>query len=444
MSDYMFMLESHLNADQNRVVGLVQAAAADASVSLFLTGGAMRDMLGGFPIRDLDFTIEGNALKIAKIVAKRGGAEIVAQDDARKSAELLFPGGATAEIGMARTERYTKPGAKPHVTPATIHEDLRGRDLTVNAVALSLNPASRGLLIDPTNGLGDLEHKELRTAYNYALYDDPVRVLRLIRLRVRLGFAIDERTQQQYENVRLEKLEEHITARQLLRELRHIASDPNPGEVLRALQEEKLLHLFSPVLAGPKLNLAGFAKLLKCRQLVPAGVPFPVDDFALFLNVLAEKLTSKERAALVKNVAIPRADVNAWQKLEGRGKKLEREVKSAKLTRPSQIYQALSKAPGEQVLFLLLRSQLRLVTDRIRNYLQKYLPMAQEVTEEDVRAKGVTPGTPKFNRVKEELIAAKLNARPKKPAPEEVPAPPPQPVPSGSLRRAYTRQPSAR
>jgi tRNA nucleotidyltransferase (CCA-adding enzyme) len=444
MSDYMFMLESHLNADQNRVVGLVQAAAADASVSLFLTGGAMRDMLGGFPIRDLDFTIEGNALKIAKIVAKRGGAEIVAQDDARKSAELLFPGGATAEIGMARTERYTKPGAKPHVTPATIHEDLRGRDLTVNAVALSLNPASRGLLIDPTNGLGDLEHKELRTAYNYALYDDPVRVLRLIRLRVRLGFTIDERTQQQYENVRLEKLEEHITARQLLRELRHIASDPNPGEVLRALQEEKLLHLFSPVLAGPKLNLAGFAKLLKCRQLVPAGVPFPVDDFALFLNVLGEKLTSKERAALVKNVAIPRADVNAWQKLEARGKKLEREVKSAKLTRPSQIYQALSKAPGEQVLFLLLRSQLRLVTDRIRNYLQKYLPMAQEVTEEDVRAKGVTPGTPKFNRVREELIAAKLNARPKKPAPEEAPAPPPQPVPSGSLRRAYTRQPSAR
>lgn len=441
----MFMLESHLSADQNRVVGVVQAAAAEANTSLFLTGGAMRDMLGGFPIRDLDFTIEGNALKIAKALAKRSGAKIVAEDDVRKCAELLFPGGVTAELGMARAERYPKPGGKPHVTPATIHDDLRGRDLTVNAVALSLNRASRGLLIDPTNGLGDLEHKELRTAYNYALYDDPVRILRLIRLRVRLGFTIDERTRQQYDNVRAERLEDHISPQQRLRELRHIASDPNPGEVLRAFQEEKLLHLFSPVLAGPKLNLAGFAKLQKSRQLVPSGVRFAGDDFALFLNVLAERLTPKERAALASGVGMPRVDVNAWQKLEGRSKTLEREVKSAKLTRPSQLYQVLSKAPGDQVLFLLLRSQIRLVTDRIRNYLQKYLPMAQEVTEEEVRAKGVTPATPKFNRVREELIAAKLNARPKRPVPEEVPpAGPPQPIPSGSLRRAYTRQPSAR
>jgi tRNA nucleotidyltransferase (CCA-adding enzyme) len=328
-----------------------------------------------------------------------------------------------------------------------IHEDLRGRDLTVNAVALSLNRASRGLLIDPTNGLGDLEHKELRAAYNYALYDDPVRILRLVRLRVRLGFTVEERTQQQYQNVRMEQLEKLIVSRRLFQELRHIADDADPGEVLRAFEEEKLLPLFSPALAGPKLNLAGFAKLHKVRQLIPVGVHFPVDNFPLFLNVLGEKLTPKEKAASVKALGIPRADVGAWQKLEVRAKKLERDLKSAKLTRPSSVYQVLSKAPGEQILFLLLRSQLRLVQDRIRNYLQKYLPMALEVTDEEVRAKGVTPGTPKFHKAKDELIAAKLNARPKKPAPEEAPPATPQtpgPVPGGSLRRAYTRQPSAR
>ena len=66
MSDYMFMLESHLSADQFRVVGEIQGLAAAAGVSLFLTGGAMRDMLGGFPVRDLDFTVEGSALKLAR------------------------------------------------------------------------------------------------------------------------------------------------------------------------------------------------------------------------------------------------------------------------------------------------------------------------------------------------------------------------------------------
>ncbi len=443
----MFMLESHLSTDQNRVVSEVQAAAAEANVSLFLAGGAMRDMLGGFPIRDLDFTIEGNAPKIAKAIAKKTHAEVIEDDEHRKLVELLFPGGVTAQIAMARRERYSKPGGKPAVDPATIHEDLRGRDLTVNAVALSLNRASRGLLIDPTNGLGDLERKELRTAYNYALYDDPVRILRLVRLRVRLGFTVEERTAQQYENVRLEELEKLVPPRRLLEELRHIADDANPGEVLRAFEEAKLLPLFSPALAGAKLNLAGFAKLHKIRQSIPLGVRFPVENFGLFLNVLTEKLTPKEKAALVKALGMPKADLDAWQKLDARSKKLERDLKSAKLTRASNLYQLLSKAPGDQILYLLLRSQLRLAQDRIRNYLQKYLPMAQEVTDDEVRAKGVEPGTPKWDKAKEEVIAAKLNARPKKPVPEEVPPPgpqPPGPVPGGSLRRAYTRQPSAR
>ena len=66
MSDYIYMLESHLSPDQNRAVEDVQAAAGMANVNVFLTGGAMRDMIAGFRIRDLDFVVEGNALKIAK------------------------------------------------------------------------------------------------------------------------------------------------------------------------------------------------------------------------------------------------------------------------------------------------------------------------------------------------------------------------------------------
>ncbi|HEX8984037.1 MAG TPA: hypothetical protein VF767_01345, partial [Bryobacteraceae bacterium] len=414
---------------------------------LFLTGGAMRDMLGGFPIRDLDFTLESvNAPKIAKAVARKTGARVLDEDDLRKCVELVFPGGVTVEIGMARQEHYAKPGARPTVTPATIHEDLRLRDFTVNAIALSLNRASRGLLVDPTNGLGDLEHKELRTTYNFALYDDPGRIVRLINLRVRLGFAIEEKTQQQYENVRLEELEKRIPARRLLAELRRVAEDPNAGDILHAFEEQKLLGLFSPALAGAKLNLPGFAKLHKSRQIIPPGVRFPVENFGLFMSVLTEKLTPKEKAALIKTLGMRPPDLEAWQKLDARSRKLERDLKSAKLTRPSNLYQAVSKAPGDQVLYLILRSQQRLVQDRIRNYFQKYLPMAQEVTEEEVRAKGVEPGTPKYEKAKEELIAAKLNARPKKPPVEDAAATPPpaQPMATGTLRRAYSRQPSAR
>ena len=85
----MFMLESHLSSDQSRVVAEVQAAATHANLNIFLTGGTMRDMLGGFPMMELDFTVEGNALKLAQTVAKKTGAKLLETDDNRKAAKLL-------------------------------------------------------------------------------------------------------------------------------------------------------------------------------------------------------------------------------------------------------------------------------------------------------------------------------------------------------------------
>jgi len=438
MSDYMFMLESHLSPAQFRVVGEMQALAAEAGSNLFLTGGAMRDMLGGFPVRDLDFVIEANALKMAKVVEKQHGATIVSTDELKKSAELRFAGGITAELAMARQERYSKSGARAQITPATIHEDLRGRDFTVNAIALSLNRASLGLPIDPTNGVGDIERKELRAIHNYAFYDDPSRMLRLMRFKVRLGYTIDERTKLQYENAREAEMLTRIGPEALGAELRHIACEILVGDLMRALEEEKLVELYSPALVGAKLNLAVFTKLQKARQLVP--VDFRLQSLPLFLHVLMEKLNAKERLALIKATALSRAETTACQKIESAAKKLERDLKAAKLQKPSHLYQALIKAPGELVLFLLVYSEQRLVQDRIRNYFQKYLPASLEITDElvaaSVGAGGLAPGTPKFQRAKEEMILTRLDARPKKPAPEPEPPPPP---PMSSFARGPVR-----
>ena len=426
MSDYMFMLESHLSADQFRVVGKMQELAADAGVSVFLTGGAIRDMLGGFPVRDLDFTVEGSALKLAKVAEKKFDAKIVATDEHRKSVDMLFPGGVTVELAMARQEKFAKSGAKPQITPATIHDDLRSRDFTINAIGLSLNRASLGLPIDPTNGIGDVERKELRAIHNYSFYDDPARMLRIIRLKVRLGFTIDERTRLQYENAREADMLTRISAEALGAELRQTAAEVNGADVMQALAEEKLLALYSPALAGQKLDMQAFGKLQKARQLVPVGAEFKLHPMPLFLSVLMEKLNAKERTELIHAADITRSEIAAWQKLEGVAKKIEKELKSPKLHKASHVYTALIKAPGEAVLHLLLNSGQRIVLDRIRNHFQKYLPMSLEVSDEVVAATGVAPGTPKFQRAKEQMILTRLDARPKKvvPAEELVPAPP--------------------
>ena len=163
-------------------------------------------------------------------------------------------------------------------------------------------------------------------------------------------------------------------------------------------------------------------KLEKARRLLPPEAGDP--GWGPFLFVLTEHLSAKDKLALIKQTDMRKSHVDAWQKLAARAKKLEATLKSPRLKKPSQIYEVLSKTPADEILFSLYHSQVRLIQDRIRNYLQKYIPLSQEITDAEVEAKGVTPGTPKFQKLKAEMVDARLDGRTKKPPP-----PPVEPIP---------------
>ena len=312
MSDYMFMLDSHLSGEQSKALAEIREAAEQAGLNLFLTGGAMRDMMAGFAIRDLDFTLEGRPVKFAK-----SGAEIGRRnpriDELRKCVELRFPGNVTARFHGAAGKVW-QTGRQAQVQPATIHEDLRGviPPSTPSPFAWQGLP---GLLLDPSNGLGDLTTEnfapsaitDLRRSFSH---------LRMIRFRTRLGFAIASGHSGGSKNAREAELETKIPPEALEHELWQIAEDPLAGDILKALEDEKLLNLISPALAGPKLNLPGFQKLQKARQMMPFGINIRVDWHALFLFLLFEKLTPKERAQLVSAVGLKKPEVDAAAKLK--------------------------------------------------------------------------------------------------------------------------------
>src|ERR1700727_832554 len=109
MADYIYSMEVRLTPDQLRGVTLVQDVARAAGMNIYLTGGAIRDIISGFTIRDLDFTVQGNPLKLHKDF-ERAGAQIAGQDDDVRTLFLVLPGNVRAEIGMARTEHYGKGG----------------------------------------------------------------------------------------------------------------------------------------------------------------------------------------------------------------------------------------------------------------------------------------------------------------------------------------------
>jgi tRNA nucleotidyltransferase (CCA-adding enzyme) len=436
MSDYIYSLESHLNAFQNRIVAELQELASAANLNLYLAGGAMRDLLGGSPTRDLDFVLEGPPGKMAADLVKRLGGTIVSHDDHRKVFEMVFPGGTTAHLGMSRIEKYGKPGARPQINPAPIHEDLRRRDLTINAIALKLNRGSKGLLIDPSNGIADLTNREMRAGYSTAFYDDPTRLLRAVRLKHRLQFTVDERTKLQIENATAEKLHLQISKEVLLSELKKIGDEPSPAETVKELETTGLLTAYCKALAAGKANYTGLTKLEKLKKSLPLPPNGWTDGWRTFFILLTETLSAKDKAELVASIGMSKEDLESCKKLQVAAKKLETALKSPNLRKPSQIYDPVNGAQPDVVLYVLFESTQRLVQDRIRNYIQKYLPLVQEIPEEEFVNEGIVAGSKNYDKNRAAFIAAKLNARPKKVEETFAELPPPPSAPRGRPPRS--------
>src|SRR5438552_6294094 len=242
MADYIYTMEIRLTPDQLKGVGLVQDVTRAAGMNLYLTGGAIRDIISGFTIRDLDFTVQGNPLKLQKDFEK-AGAQITALDEDARTIFLQLPGNARAEISMARTERFEKTGKPPLVMPSTIHEDLRRRDFTVNAMALSLNEGSRGLLLDPFNGVADIEAKLIRVLHNYAFLEDPSRLIRATRFAARFHWPLEERTQQRYDAAKDNGYIEYLRNSAIGHEIEQLAYEDDPLNILKVYEKEGWLKL---------------------------------------------------------------------------------------------------------------------------------------------------------------------------------------------------------
>src|ERR1051326_4565527 len=262
MADFIYLMETRLTPDQQRAVALVTDVARAHEMNIFLTGGAVRDIISGFIIRDLDFSVQGNALKLQKDFEK-AGAVTEATDEGTRPVMLLLPGNVRAEVTSARSERYDKPGKPAEVIPGTIYDDMRRRDFTVNAMALSLNPGSRGLLTDPFNGMADIEAKVLRILHNYAFYEEPSRLIRATRLTTRFHWNLEERTQARYDAAKENNYIENISDRAAGHEVEQIAHEDDPVNVLKALEKEGWLKVLEPHLSPAKVDTAGLAQVFK-------------------------------------------------------------------------------------------------------------------------------------------------------------------------------------
>jgi tRNA nucleotidyltransferase (CCA-adding enzyme) len=191
----------------------------------WLVGGAVRDLLLGGTRADLDVVVERDAAEIAALL----GAEPHSHE--RFGTASVDLEGTRVDVARARRETYPHPGALPDVEPATLRDDLRRRDFTVNAMALPL--LGQPKLIDPHGGQADLHAGLLRVLHSESFVDDPTRSLRAARYAARLGFAIEPETLRLLNAIDVDL--GSVSADRILAELKRIVSEDSGPEALELL-----------------------------------------------------------------------------------------------------------------------------------------------------------------------------------------------------------------
>ena len=418
MPDYMFLLESRLSPEQRAVMMRVQELAAAMGFNLYLTGGTVRDLITGASLRDLDFTVEGNPSKIARELEK-GGAKILLEDEKFRHVEVLFGGDVEGSISAARDDHYVRPGTRPEIRWSTIMEDLRRRDFSLNAIAISLNPASRGLLLDPTNGLSDIERGEVRALIIHSFTNQPVRLLRVLRFSARMGFKLEARTQEWFDLAIERELHKTIAPEDAGGELRAVAREERPTVVLKAWEQHDLIEAINPNLAKRHPDYDAITRLMKVREdMFTAGFR-PRLATPMLLAVLG-RLKDREQAAVLSKAGYRSAESEAALGFAQEADEAAKELSGRKMNAPIDAYRFLEKLPLDQVAYLLAESRNSAALSKIRAYLNKWRPVriGLPAVGNQLEALGMARGA-KFDAIVEQVFAIQLTGPGKTPEERE-------------------------
>jgi tRNA nucleotidyltransferase/poly(A) polymerase len=434
-------MESRLTPSQQRAVSLTADIARAQDFNVYLTGGTIRDLLTGFPIRNIKITVQGNVLKLQKELEK-AGATIQGVDDDWKILYVRFPGKVRAEIMMARTESYEKAGRPPVVAPGTIVEDLRRRDFTMNAMALSLNPGSKGLLLDPSNGAADIENKQIRILHNYAFVDEPSRLLRATRFQARFHWPLEERTQARYDAAKENNYIEHVSSKAIGYEIEQMVYEDDPLQIMRAYEKEGWLQVLHPHWSTAKVDTQGLQQFMKLRQQM-MDLGYTLDSAAGVLYFITSKLSDKDIADIRK--LIPRRDiVDTWKKLEDDAKELAKKLSGKDASTPSRAWKLLSEAKPEHILFTAVTTRVQSAAKKIQDFFGKSRQMKDKLPLPEMVEMRITPDLPEYPKIAEEVFLLMLDGKLRshteivkflKPF-EPPPPPPPAPQKRGRAAKA--------
>jgi len=408
--------------------------ANDLGYSLYVVGGFVRDLLLGHPTLDLDLVVEGDAIALARQLAEQLGGQ-VRSHGRFGTAKLILPEDrpsgqpASLDFVTARTEFYAHPTALPQVERSSIKQDLYRRDFTINTMAICLDRARYGELLDYYGGERDLLEKLVRVLHSLSFVEDPTRMLRAVRFEQRLGFRIEARTEELLRGA-LDLLD-RVSGDRLRHELLAILREPAPERAWARLHSLGILQRLSPALqadgwAATKLQALrhscnGWSRRRAAGETL-VGAAWPgvaaghVPCEMLALAILTMRLDKEALAGLADRLIMPRNEaelLEAARALYHLLPQLSQDLSGSALA-------ALLRPFPEGALFAVwVAADDALARDQILRYQCQLRLVRPAIDGRRLRALGLKPG-PHYRHILDALRDARLDGIVSSPEEEEA------------------------
>jgi tRNA nucleotidyltransferase (CCA-adding enzyme) len=411
------LLSERLPGDHVELLASAGKLGDALGYSVYAVGGFVRDLLLHRPNLDIDISVEGDGIAFAKALAAKFSGRMHAHPKF-KTAVVVFRNKAGEEqridVATARLEYYDHPGALPHVELSSIKMDLFRRDFTINALAVQLNEARFGILVDPFGAQRDIKERAVNVLHSLSFIEDPTRILRGIRFEKRFDFHLGQQTERLIKNAMQLNMLERLSGSRLFHEMRHVLDEGVAVACLQRLESFNILAAIHPQLklhpnklallkeAAPVL--AWYTRLYTARepkpwqvylQILCQGNKYPVVNEILAAFGFSERAGSdfmRQR----ENLRQTNAKLPAWKEKDGS---------------MSGLFQLLSRLSVESILVLMcLNADREDITRDLSHFLTRLHFEKPDITGEDIASFGARP-SPVYGKVLQMVLAAKLDGQ---------------------------------
>ena len=230
-------LAESLDRNQLDAIRLIGSSCDLKQVKAFLVGGTVRDVVLGGDVRDIDIAMECHPRDVTNGISSNTELKVISESTF--GTQKVEIGDVKIDLAMTRTEEYSDPSVLPNVSLSVILEDLKRRDFTANSIAMSISHACWGQVLDPMNGLLDIQKKQIRVLHDKSFEDDPTRIFRAVRYAKRLGFTINPSTDKlMTDSVRYMR---NLSGSRIVNELACVYLEPCVVSILKELVEYNVL-----------------------------------------------------------------------------------------------------------------------------------------------------------------------------------------------------------